>query len=196
MVIVEKAELSDPARYFLGIFKGDMKRIIFVTIAITALVAAAFPQKTYKTCDIAAFVRDEDPNGLNVRDSPDKYGKVIKRLMKGDAEISVEITRSAGNGWVEMTNAEHGEGGDIFKDKGWVFASMLGTGTRGYPNYDAPSKLFSTPSKTSRSLTEIASEAELVVIDCAGKWAKVRYKQTTGWLAPENQCGSPFTTCN
>jgi SH3-like domain-containing protein len=173
-----------------------MKKLILITMAIAALFSTAFSQKTVKSCDISGYILDTDPNGLNIRATPDKNGKVLTRLIKGSGDISLDIIGTSGNGWVKITNAWHGEEGDVFKDTGWVFANMLATGTKGYPNYNSPVKLYSAASKNSKALKEIRSEEEVIVIDCAGKWAKVRYFKTTGWLAPENQCGSPFTTCN
>lgn len=180
-----------------------MKKIILILMAITALVSAGYSQKkakavksTEKSCDIHANVLDKDPNGLNVRATPDKNGKILSTLVKDDTEISLDIIGTAGNGWVKITNAWHGDRGDIFKDTGWVFATMLATGTKGYPNYASTAKLYSTQSKTSKVLMQIPSEDEVIILDCDGRWVKVSYKGTNGWLAPENQCGSPFTTCS
>jgi len=149
-----------------------------------------------RSCDIHANILDNDPNGLNVRATPDKSGKILSRLIKGDGEISLDIIGTSGNGWLKITNAWHGDQGDLFKDTGWVFATMLATGTKGSPNYDSPAKLYSTQSKKSKVLMQIPSESEVILLDCTGSWAKVSYKGTNGWLAPENQCGSPFTTCS
>src|SRR5215213_1443493 len=173
-----------------------MKRLILITITIAVLISAAYPQKAYKSCEISGYIMDNDPNGLNVRATPDKNGRILTSLKRGAGDISLDIIGTSGNGWVKITNAWHGDEGDLFKDKGWVFASMLATGTRGYPNYDSPSKLYASASKNSKALIVVPAEAEVALVDCAGRWAKVRYSGTTGWLAPENQCGSPFTTCN
>ena len=173
-----------------------MTKLILAAIVIITLVSTAFPQNGVKSCSINGYIFDKDENGLNVRATPDRKGRIVKRLIKGASDISLEIIGTSGNGWVKITNAEHGEEGEIFKGTGWVFANMLATGTKGYPNYDSPVKLYSAPSKNSKVSKEIRSEEEVIVVDCAGKWAKVRYVKTTGWLAPENQCGSPFTTCS
>jgi len=167
-----------------------------MAIALLALVSTAFPQKAFKSCDVSGYVLDKDPNGLNVRQTPGKDGKIVSRLVAGSSDITLDIIGTNGGGWVKITNAWHGDDGDVFKGTGWVFATMLATGTKGYPNYDAPVKLYSSASKKSKSLLEVPSEQEVVVIDCDGKWAKVRYLKTVGWLAPENQCGNPFTTCS
>jgi len=173
-----------------------MKKLFLAIIALTAFVSTAFPQNAVKPCDVAGYIYDSDPNGLNVRATPGKDGRILTSLKKGTGDISLEIIGTNGSGWVRITEAWHGEDGDVFKGKGWVFASMLATGTRGYPNYNSPSKLYASPSKKSKALIVVPAEAEVMIVDCAGKWAKVRYENTTGWLAPENQCGSPFTTCS
>jgi uncharacterized protein YgiM (DUF1202 family) len=177
-----------------------MKKIICAALTLAAFVSAIYPPATFaavKACDINAYVMDNDPKGLNVRETPDKNGRILGSLVKGEDEIMVEITATSGTGWLKFANAEGGASGDaIFKGTGWVFATMLGTGTKGYPNYDSPARLFATPSKKGKVLRQIPAEDEVTILDCSGSWAKVRYQGTTGWLAPENQCGSPFTTCN
>jgi SH3-like domain-containing protein len=179
--------------------RRDMKKIISVTIAIITMFSAVYSQgkvMSTKPCSVGAYVADNDPNGLNVRATPDKIGKIIHRLIKGDGDISLDITATSGGGWVKITNAWHGDTGEEFNGTGWVFATMLATGTKGFPNYDSPAKLYSTPSKKSKVLMQIPAENEVVILDCRGNWAKVSYKGTSGWLARDNQCGSPFTTCN
>jgi SH3-like domain-containing protein len=176
-----------------------MKKNILVTIALMSLVSVAFAQKSAeksRTCEVSAYIADTDPNGLNVRATPDKGGEILKRLVRGDGDISLDIIATAGNGWVKITNAWHGETSEEFKGSGWVFAAMLSTGTRGYPNYNSPAKLYASPSKKGKVIKSIPGEDVVTVQDCSGRWVKVSYRGTTGWLAPENQCGSPFTTCN
>jgi len=173
-----------------------MKKIFLMTLLLT-LFSSVFPQKSaFKPCDLPAYVADRDPLGLNVRSLPDKSGRVLARLVKGESEITVDVIGASGSGWLKITNAWHGDNGDIFKEQGWVFGSMLATGTKGYPDYDAAARLYQTASKKGRILTKIPSESEVILLDCAGSWAKVSYNGTIGWLARENQCGSPFTTCN
>src|SRR6476660_1206243 len=145
-----------------------MKKIILITMAIITLISAVYSQKkvsavktTEKSCDIHANILDKDPNGLNVRAAPDKSSKVLSSLIKGDGEISLDIIGTSGNGWVKITNAWHGDSGDLFKDTGWVFATMRATGTKGFPNYDAPANLYSSPSKKSKVLMRIPSEDEV-----------------------------------
>jgi SH3-like domain-containing protein len=176
-----------------------MKRNILLTIAILSFLTGAFGQKkaeAVKTCKVSAYIADADPNGLNVRATPDKNGAILKRLVRGGGDISLDIIGSAGTGWVKITNAWHGDTDEEFKGSGWVFASLLATGTRGYPNYDSPAKLYSEPDKKGKVSATLPAEAEATVLDCAGRWIKISYQGKIGWLAPENQCGSPFTTCS
>jgi hypothetical protein len=130
-----------------------MKRNILLTIAILSFLTGAFGQKkaeAVKTCKVSAYIADADPNGLNVRATPDKNGAILKRLVRGGGDISLDIIGSAGTGWVKITNAWHGDTDEEFKGSGWVFASLLATGTRGYPNYDSPAKLILSPTKRAK----------------------------------------------
>jgi SH3-like domain-containing protein len=176
-----------------------MKTFILLAITTAILVSAVFSQekvKAVKSCDIKGYVLDNDPNGLNVRATPDKSGKILRSLIKDEDEILLDITAASGKGWVKITNVWRSDDDDLFKGTGWVFATMLATITKGYPNYDSPAKLYPSMSKKGKFLKQIPSESEVTILDCHGSWAKVSYKGTSGWLAPENQCGNPLTTCN
>lgn len=144
--------------------------------------------KPQTACDVYAYVIDKDPNGLNVRRGAGKnFGALGKIAPDGDG-VMLKIIGASGS-WVMIEDAETVNGEKAFDGNGWVFASMLGTSTR------MKSKLYSTPSLKAKSLATVPTETEVTIIGCSGDWAKVKYGSKQGWLAPENQCGNPVTTC-
>ncbi len=167
-------------------------KIIFCLVGFLSVFAALLNAqsiaKPQTTCKIYAYVVDKDPGGLNVRKGAGTSFEVLGKIMPDDNGVIVDVIGSTGN-WLVMENAETIDGEKAFGGKGWVFASMLGTSTRG------KSKLYAAANTKSKVLATLPTEAEVTILSCAGKWAKVKSGNRQGWLAPENQCGNPVTTC-
>jgi hypothetical protein len=155
----------------------------------------AFAETT--ECETEGWVNDTDPKGLNVRDGAANTGKIIARLVAGQEDDAVTVIISGGSGkWLKITSAERVDGKKIFEGRGWVFARMLSTSTKGSPGYSSPAPLFSAPSKSSAKIGSVPSSNEVKLSGCKADWVKVVYRNQEGWLAPENQCHSPVTNCN
>ena len=151
-------------------------------------------------CDIAAYVVDPDPRGLNVRSGPGKAFPVVGTIpYGGGSAVGVKVTGSTGQ-WLRIKDAETQESGETaFEGEGWVFAPMLATETRNYTAGDprAPVvKLYKAPSIKSAVLTRLPNETEVRLLGCKGDWAQVQFKKVTGWLDPESQCASTLTNCS
>ncbi|MEL7316411.1 MAG: SH3 domain-containing protein [Cyanobacteria bacterium J06559_3] len=145
-------------------------------------------------CAAAAYVADTDPAGLNVRSGPGSEFEVIDTLPT-DGPVEVEITSSA-NGWLQLDIAWSMAQQEL-ETPGWVYAPLLGVTTHNndasQPSDAAP--LFSTPDTASEVIAEIPQFTEVSLLGCSGPWLEVQTGETTGWLADENQCHSPVTTC-
>ncbi len=144
-------------------------------------------------CDVEAYVIDRDPKGLNVRDAPGVQGRVVAVIPLDVDGTVVRLLASSPNGWVQITHAETIGGAVVFDRKGWVSGNMLGTGTRGYGTKGV--KLYAAARKGG-AVGTIPSEDEARIAGCSGDWVRVKYKNLTGWLQPEDQCPNPVTTCN
>jgi SH3-like domain-containing protein len=144
-------------------------------------------------CDLEAYVVDPDPKGLNVRDAPGVYGRVVATIPLDGDGTTVHIVASDPNGWVQIDRAETVMGAVVFDKKGWVSGNMLGIATRGYDGKGV--KLYPR-ARAKKATGRLPSEAEVRVAGCDGQWMRVRYKNTTGWLELRDQCPSPVTTCN
>lgn len=176
-----------------------MKKLYTTIFAILTFAAMANAQ--IKQCSVEAWVNDTDPKGLNVRKKPNKLSEIVAKLVRssaepGEDEIVVKIAGTNNKGWFFIDDAYRVDVDNILKTDGWIAASMLGTGTKGSPNYNSPANLYATPSKKSKKVGTMPAEVEAKLLDCQGGWIKTTYKGKTGWLPPENQCQSPWTTCN
>lgn len=169
-----------------------MKKILMVlfllALALPATSAAQAVVSPKTACNITAYVVDTDKNGLNVRSGAAKTFKSLGKIMPDTDGVMLEIIGATG-GWLLIEKAETLSAADTFGEKGWVFAPMLGMSTRG------KSKLYSKANAKSRPVATVPTEAEVVILDCMGDWVKVKYGNRQGWLSPDNQCGSPVTTC-
>lgn len=145
-----------------------------------------------RACSINAYVIDKDPQGLNVRSGPSSNGKIIGKLPTNTAGVFVNVTASQGD-WVQLTKAESPEKIQ-FQGTGWVYASLLGTSTRGYGSQGV--SVFSSPNTQSSAIGRIPPDTSVKLLGCDRSWALVEYQQLKGWIAPESQCGNPLTTCS
>ena len=145
-----------------------------------------------RNCSISAYVNDPDPQGLNVRNAPNSSARILKKLPTNTPAVFVEVTASQGQ-WVEINKAESDTGATIFQGKGWVFASLLGTSTRGYGTSGVT--VYASPNTRSRVVDRIPPEKEVSLLSCSGSWAYVSYQQIKGWIAKVDQCPNPLTTC-
>lgn len=169
-----------------------MKKIfLLIGILSFAFPVNAFSQTVAKpatACDFYAYVIDKDAGGLNVRSGAGKTFKNVGKIMPDPDGVMLEVKGSTGS-WVMIENAETLSGAETFSGKGWVFASMLGMSTR------MKAKLYSSASLKGKTLATIPAEEEVTLLGCSAGWAKVKYANKQGWLAPGSQCGSPVTTC-
>ncbi|HEY9694859.1 MAG TPA: SH3 domain-containing protein [Oculatellaceae cyanobacterium] len=135
-------------------------------------------------CNIYAYVVDEDPQGLNVRSSPNSNSQILGKI---PTQETVNAIASSGN-WVKITNASGGYQGD-----GWVYSSLLGIATRGYDTNKV--NIYANASNNSQKLGTIPTNTSIKMLGCNGEWAQVEYQGLRGWLAREDQCGAALTTC-
>ena len=147
-------------------------------------------------CDIAAYVVDRDPDGLNVRSGPGSTHQVIGNLpnQKVEGGIVVHITGSSGD-WFRFDEAIE-EGGEeervFFKGAGWVYGPLLGADGVG-----GGTAVYQEMSAKSRVVTRVPGDSgALKLRGCRGRWTYVEYKRVKGWAAPDTLCTNSLTTCS
>ncbi|MEB3180589.1 MAG: SH3 domain-containing protein [Nostocaceae cyanobacterium] len=149
------------------------------------------PLQQRRNCQFSAYVNDKDPKGLNVRYAPGSNQRVIAKLPRKDA-IFVEIIACEGE-WVQISKAESNDKVE-FRGKGWVYAPLLGISTRGYGTNGV--FLYASASTNSKKLTRIPADMAVKLLGGDGAWVFVKYQNLRGWLAPDDQCPNPLTTCS
>jgi SH3-like domain-containing protein len=151
-------------------------------------------------CSVGAYVISDNPAGVKVRSGPGEENAVIATLpIDPEVEVILYINGVAGE-WFRITELY------IYGDSkgetqtpdlvGWVTGPVLGLRAIRYGTTGAVVPLYEKPDTKSPVLTRLQSDAEVVVVGCRGDWVKVNYKGIEGWLAPESQCGNPFTSCS
>lgn len=144
-----------------------------------------------QTCQISAYIIDKDPNGLNVRSEPSSQSKIIDTLPTNNLGVIVDI-EGVKDDWVKINKAQS-TGRLEFQGSGWVYASLLGTSTRGYGTKSVI--VYNKSNSQSETIGQIPSQRSVKLLSCERNWALVEYDGLKGWIAPESQCANPLTTC-
>lgn len=172
-------------------------------LAMSQVVIAKCPPAI--ACQVEAHVIDRDPDGLNVRQYPGTQSKVLGTLPH-NTEVKILAYQKIYQGdrtdaWmlVSPISSNHQQ----FEENGWVSASLLGLYTKGYDRQSVP--IYSEPNKEKKSslvVGNLASDSLVTLSGCEGKWSHVKAKNfannldVEGWLEPEQQCRSPYTSCS
>jgi SH3-like domain-containing protein len=156
-------------------------------IVLFALAPATAPPA--RTCDIRAYVAD-DVHALEIREQPSAKARVL-RTIAPDFGVAHVVGRRGG--WFRVDGIVSDESdATLFAGDGWVPASALGTDISG----SGDRNLYKEPRPDSAILaTPLPDGGGAALLDCAGTWARIRFHDSTGWLAPSGQCSSALTTC-
>ncbi len=173
-----------------------MKKVLILSILIfTQIIPAVFAQKVSERCVQRTWIEDKDPKGTNVRDAPSVKGKIIDVIPAAEepgdeAEISIIGYQ---NGWLKIILYDLVGKEEKVIGTGWVSAKKVATAVE--TNDNKPANLYALPKRSSRKVGNIPiyADFEIVGYDCFG--LKVKYKNITGWLAGDDTCGNPRTTC-
>lgn len=144
-----------------------------------------------QTCNINAFVIDQDPKGLNVRSGPGESHDIIGNLPTTKDGVVVDITASQGN-WLQLSKAESIDKTE-FQGKGWVYSQLLGTSTRGYGSNGV--SVYQNANNQSSVVGRIPPATAVKLLGCSQSWAWVEYEGIKGWIEREAQCANPLSTC-
>lgn len=162
------------------------------TLTDTA-VAVEATEYSEQQCSASAFVADTDPAGLNVRAAASGEAAVIDTLPT-DGPVEVTLVAAA-NGWLKLDVAWSLQQQEL-EEPGWVYAPLLGVTTRSGTSDTADGvPLRSTPDTSADITASLPQFTEVSLVSCSGDWLQVEADSTVGWLAAENQCSSPVTTC-
>lgn len=144
-------------------------------------------------CQFSAFIADTTP--VNVRSGPGSNFKAIAKLPI-KPEVVVTITACQGS-WLKIGQAKTVPDNKVlFEGKtGWVSASTLGIGVNLGATGKAP--VYANPDLKSKVVTTVTKAAEgAKILGGQEQWMRIKYKNFTGWIKPENQCANPLTTCS
>jgi hypothetical protein len=175
---------------------------LLAAVVPTPLIAAPAGAAT-SGCNVRSYGIDPDPDGLNVRATPSKSGRVIGKLFSSPDE---ETNQSTGpwftmtgfsTGWVKLRDADpttivvdSTTEQKNFQGVGWVSASRV-TMSLNTPADEAyftkrEHKAYATPSFQAKVVEDWATTnarfqyenlgTDPLILDCTGRWAKLRYR--------------------
>ena len=153
-------------------------------------------------CELAAYVGDPDPKGLNVRAGPGTRFPVVAtiKVPQPAREAGVVTTVLGATGqWLLIEGADDAledPAKQLFRGRGWVYAPMLATEVNETRDGSPSVPLRREPRARSAVVTRLRPGTSVTLVGCAGGWARIRSGRVEGWLSPESQCANPLTTCS
>lgn len=186
--MIFSAKFSLPLTLCLTVFAGQ-----------AAAVNVAVPPDTV-ACSFRAWAADPDPQGLNVRSSPNLKSDILGHYIwrkNADAGNFVEFNvKGFKDGWFLIDGGSYGDYGDApvvppYSGRGWVHGSriagqLLGLthGLRAEPDAKAAEKPLGK-----------APDAVVVkqLLACKGDWVKIDTDVGIGWVS--GLCSNQVTTC-
>lgn len=170
-----------------------MRHIFILATLLCAFCFPAFAQED--SCVHTGWVTDKDPKGTNIRDTASSKGKAVGKIPKATTDGEQAILEIIGysNGWLKIRLAESVDGTTFFKGTGWISAKKVTANIE--TNTGKPAALYALPKRSSKRVGTFPNDTliNIVGFDCFG--FKVVYKDKTGWLAADDTCGNPVTTC-
>jgi SH3-like domain-containing protein len=144
------------------------------------------------SCSGSVYTVDPDPKGTNVRSSPRGNAPVVI-VIPDDSESTVVDLSASFEDWLLIHAARGVTSGFSFQGEGWVHGSLLAVRAMHPSGWNIP--LYSKPDAKSSVIKTIAGDTEVKLTGCKGDWMHVGIGALKGWLAPEDYCGNPVTTC-
>jgi hypothetical protein len=179
------------------------KAIIVMLIFLFGGASAAFGQKpkpsAKKTvpvgCVHRVWVEDPDPAPTNIRDAPGLNGKVIDQIadaVEPEDEVMLDVIGYS-NGWLKISFDEGDDSGGTAEKFGWISAKKVAFAIE--TNDSKPAPLYARPTRSGKKIGTVPLDAHFLIVgyDCFG--FKIAYQGKTGWIAADDMCGNPLTTC-
>jgi SH3-like domain-containing protein len=166
-----------------------MRHAILMMLPTLALAGAvpAEAQQRGPACNISAYL--ENGARLDVRAGPSPNARPLRVRSQGSPVA--EITGQSG-AWFRVSRiTDYEDNAVLFRGVGWMRVSALGTSIA-----NADLRLYARASRRSPRLGRLVpDESQVTLLGCAGHWARVRFRNRTGWLSRGGQCSNPLTTC-
>lgn len=153
-------------------------------------------------CKVEAFVIDDNPGGLPLREAPSEDADIAGGIWAYEDGTILEIVRGR-DGWVEVQRARQVDGSD-YNVEGWLSGQKVGTEVRCPDENPGPDCAFALRASPDLGATEgrrVSAGDRVKVIGCRGEWVLAETTEEApaaraqGWLAPQAQCPNPVTSC-
>ena len=185
-----------------------MKTKILLLTLVLILSANAFGQRNPaqtdvdNMCNVSAFVMDKDPKGLNVRSKSNVKSKKIGVIPFNADGTVVDIIGSKGN-WMKIEAARTADDDSVFSKTGWVYAPLLGITTKRSDGGNSLIDVYQSASmgdSPESVITRLSVATTYRLSGCYQDWLEItvpnKVKPFPAWLAADNQCELPWTSCS
>ena len=172
-----------------------MKKAVILLICFVLAIAVNNAQAQTTECWLSGWVNDKDKSGTNVRATPSAASNVVTvfPFASDDGEQAIVEITGYENGWLRIRAADTVDGANLLSEPAWISAKLVTASVETKNN--KPATLYTLPKRSSPRAGTVPNGVALSItgVDCFGY--KVLYKGRTGWLAKEDVCGNPVTTC-
>ena len=161
-------------------------------LALAAPPAAAQPT----ACALNAIVFHRVGGPTLLRTAPRIRARARAAIPFRNGGLVAQI-RAADSGWFRVAAVRTPTGRLAIKANGWLHGSRLvlklrSIGGKGVPLHEDPSPRARVDIRLN---ADVAKRSLGVLLDCNGRWARVRIGRVIGWLPPQNQCAIPRRRC-
>lgn len=171
-----------------------MKLYLFI-LTICPILLIGQNTVTTKTCNCSAILFKKQQQVPIVNNKGKVTCYIINDTIKEDYYVVTIFKISHNMAYVSASATLY----DTIPRQGWIKTKYLGI----YPSSFLKINLYSKPDLKSKIKSQIIKPEyyPLNIYDCSGEWLYVKYldadkKYKEGWLAPEDQCSNPYSTCN
>jgi len=177
--------------FILGAIISGLLPPVYPAVRHAGAADVTMPSKAV-VCSGSAYTVYPDIEGVNIRLAPHKTAAIL-RVIPYDRERTLVGLSAAYEDWVLVHSAEGPSSDFRFEEKGWVYAPLLAVRAEHRTGRKIP--LYREPDSRSHILRKLESETEVRLKGCKDAWRQVNAGKQTGWLAPDEYCGNPVTTC-
>ena len=171
-----------------------IRPLLFAGLLSLSAFAPAAAQPVACALNAIVFHRVGGPTLL--RAAPRLRAKVRAAIPFRNGGLVAAI-RGGNGGWFRVAAVRTPAGKLAMKANGWLHGSRLvlrlrSIGGKGVPLYEDPSPRARVDIRLNAG---VATRSQGVLLDCKGRWARVRIGRVIGWLPPQNQCAQPRGRC-
>lgn len=165
-----------------------MKQLVVSMLCFLTITGAFSQEMNTIKCNITPFnvYIDDADEFSSIRNSPN--GEIVLKISNTQSYGYILNVIGFKNNWLKIDMITGVDSYRITNFVGWVHSSIIAASVTHTTN------LFNKPNGNITGQLKGETGA-FKIIDVHCNWVKIKTQQHIGWIASENICGNPVTTC-